>query len=981
MAVFRPVDILRLRTQNGDVVRRKAQRQVVRDLSAHRNHHAVRCFQFDDIHHPFKGEFIEIQAVAHVVVGGNRFGVIVDEHAPPSPLAQGIQAGYGAPVEFYRTADAVGTGSQHNNRTAIFLIINIIDRAIVSKIQVIGLGRELGGKGINLLDDRQDAQLFSAGTDLVHIVVRIAAVLADRTLDLEIGETLLLGQTEEVFVQVLDPVHLAHFLVGGHNPGQFIQEPAVDLRKLMDAIDRISGTHRLGNDEDTIIGRFQERLVHIGDDQLFVAHETVRTLADHPQALLDGLFEGAAHSHHLTHALHAGADLVRYPLEFGQIPTRNLAHDVIQGRFKEGRSGLGHGILQVKETVAQAQFRCHKGQRITGRLRCQGRRTAQTGIHLDDAVVHGIGIVGVLHVALAHNADMTHNLDGQFPQEIVVFVAERLRRSHDDALSGMDPERVEILHVADRNAVVVFIANNFIFNFFPAFQRLLHQHLGREGEGFLADLFQFLVVVHETRTQATQGVSGAHNQRIAQFLGGSPGGFDALGRLGLDGFHLNLVQFLDKEIPVFRVHDGLYRGTQYLHIVLIQRSRLVQLHATVQGRLATETQQDALRALPFNNPFHEEGRHRKEVDLVGHSLAGLYRGDVRIDENRLDPLFLQRLEGLRTGIVEFTGLANLQRSRSQEQYFFDGRIFHILKLGDEVIKQELGIGRAAGGLGMELHRTEGFGFVTDALIGAVVHVHEPGLPIATEGFVIHRVTMVLRGNEAAIGIGHADRLVMAAVAVFQFKGTGTRRTGQQLISHADAENGFFLGHGTAQVFYGDAAESRVTGAVGNKEAVVLDAVEIEVPGYPDQFHTPFYKAAEDVVLDPAIYHDHPFVAAAVGNGLLAANVGNLVLQVGIVHREVLVLPFLDDHSQHRTIFAENLGERARIDPVNTGDLLLLQPLVQAFHRIPVTVAERVVADNQTAHPDVFRFEIPGDSHLVRSFKRNPVITNQRVGYA
>ena len=203
VAVFRPVDILRLRTQNGDVVRRKAQRQVVRDLSAHRNHHAVRCFQFDDIHHPFKGEFIEIQAVAHVVVGGNRFGVIVDEHTPPSPLPQGIQAGYGAPVEFYRTADAVGTGSQHNNRTAIFLIINIIDRAIVSKIQVIGLGRELGGKGINLLDDRQDAQLFSAGTDLVHIVVRIAAVLADRTLDLEIGEALLLGRKEEVVRHIL----------------------------------------------------------------------------------------------------------------------------------------------------------------------------------------------------------------------------------------------------------------------------------------------------------------------------------------------------------------------------------------------------------------------------------------------------------------------------------------------------------------------------------------------------------------------------------------------------------------------------------------------------------------------------------------------------------------------------------------------------------------------------------------------------------
>ena len=44
----------------------------------------------------------------------------------------------------------------------------------------------------------------------------------------------------------------------------------------------------------------------------------------------------------------------------------------------------------------------------------------------------------------------------------------------------MYSERVEILHVADRDAVVVFVANYLILNLFPSFERLLHENLWRE---------------------------------------------------------------------------------------------------------------------------------------------------------------------------------------------------------------------------------------------------------------------------------------------------------------------------------------------------------------------------------------------------------------------------------------------------------------------------------------------------------------------
>ena len=61
----------------------------------------------------------------------------------------------------------------------------------------------------------------------------------------------------------------------------------------------------------------------------------------------------------------------------------------------------------------------------------------------------------------------------------------------------MDAERVEILHVADCDTVVVFVPDNLIFDFLPAFEGFLHKNLGREGKGFLASLFQLRLVVAE----------------------------------------------------------------------------------------------------------------------------------------------------------------------------------------------------------------------------------------------------------------------------------------------------------------------------------------------------------------------------------------------------------------------------------------------------------------------------------------------------
>ena len=61
-------------------------------------------------------------------------------------------------------------------------------------------------------------------------------------------------------------------------------------------------------------------------------------------------------------------DLAGNTVEFGKIPARYLADNVVKRRLEESRSHLRDGVLQIKQPVSQPEFGRHKSQRITCRL-------------------------------------------------------------------------------------------------------------------------------------------------------------------------------------------------------------------------------------------------------------------------------------------------------------------------------------------------------------------------------------------------------------------------------------------------------------------------------------------------------------------------------------------------------------------------------------------------------------------------------------
>ena len=73
---------------------------------------------------------------------------------------------------------------------------------------------------------------------------------------------------------------------------------------------------------------------------------------------------------------------------------------------------------------------------------------------------------------------MANDADGKFAQLAALAGGQCLGRSYYDTLTGVDTQRVEVLHITYGDAVVVSVAHHLVFDFFPALEALLYKHLG-----------------------------------------------------------------------------------------------------------------------------------------------------------------------------------------------------------------------------------------------------------------------------------------------------------------------------------------------------------------------------------------------------------------------------------------------------------------------------------------------------------------------
>ena len=82
-----------------------------------------------------------------------------------------------------------------------------------------------------------------------------------------------------------------------------------------------------------------------------------------------------------------------------------------------------------------------------------------------------------LAVAAALYAERVDDVDGRSAEHLIFFIGKRDRRGDDDAVAGVDADRVKVFHRADRNLVADGIAHYLKLDLLPSGNTFLNQNL------------------------------------------------------------------------------------------------------------------------------------------------------------------------------------------------------------------------------------------------------------------------------------------------------------------------------------------------------------------------------------------------------------------------------------------------------------------------------------------------------------------------
>jgi len=251
-------------------------------------------------------------------------------------------------------------------------------------------------------------------------------------------------------------------------------------------------------------------------------------------------------------------------------------------------------------------------------------------------------------------------------QQGQLFLIQRAGRSYHDTFPGVDAQRVDVFHAGDREAVVVAVSDDFELDLFPAFERLFDQNLRSIGEGIFGQGFQFVHVIAESAAHTAQYIGRTDDNRETDDLSGFNGFFHGVDRDTARGFYADFIELFHKQVSVFGVHDGFDRGAQHFDTVFGQCAAGVEFRTAVQGRLAAEGQQNTVGTFFFDDLFDKVRGQREEIYFVGDPFRGLNGGDIGVNQYGRDTLFFHGFEGLRTGVIELSGLTDFKRTRTQD---------------------------------------------------------------------------------------------------------------------------------------------------------------------------------------------------------------------------------------------------------------------------------------------------------------------------
>ena len=218
------------------------------------------------------------------------------------------------------------------------------------------------------------------------------------------------------------------------------------------------------------------------------------------------------------------------------------------------------------------------------------------------------------------------------------------------------------------------VAHHLHLELFPAEHRFLDQHFaGRRGvDAALDDVDELRLVVGDAAAGAAERERGPDD-------GGQP---DIVERFERRDQRLDLMRArrrqpdlghrLAKQLAVLGLVDGVGGGADHRHVELVehahfaQRQRRVERGLPAHGRQQRETAGKNVTLL-LDDLGDDLRRDRLDIGRVRQVRIGHDGRRIGIDQNDPIALGLERLAGLRAGIVELAGLADDDRTRADDQ--------------------------------------------------------------------------------------------------------------------------------------------------------------------------------------------------------------------------------------------------------------------------------------------------------------------------
>ena len=435
----------------------------------------------------------------------------------------------------------------------------------------------------------------------------------------------------------------------------------------IDPADGLVGVQRTGIDASEIVearapGEVLGKRPHAG------LLQTAQCLVEsRPKRPIDG--------HDLAGRLHLAAEGPVRARELVEREARQLDHDIVKCGLEGGDRRAGHDVRDLGEPAADRDLCCDAGDRVARRLRCQGGAPTDARIDLDDGVLGRVRREGELDVAATLHAQCPDDRQGCAPQALVDGVGQRLDRRDDDRVAGVDAERIDVLHGADRDARVIGVAHDLVLDLLPADQALLDHDLAdrarpQAGPDALA---VGRLGLDDATPRAAKGERRADDGRQADGREGLVGQcLSGRRRRTLDdearGVGLaDPIEQIAEGLAILGHPDRLQGRAQEPDVVTFEDARIGHRDREIEGGLPAQAGEQPIRSFPGDDRLHRLHREWLQVDDVGDRGVGHDRGRVRVDEDRPDALGAESAASLRAGIVELGGLADDDGSAAQDQ--------------------------------------------------------------------------------------------------------------------------------------------------------------------------------------------------------------------------------------------------------------------------------------------------------------------------